>query len=526
MSKVVSMDVALDLIQDGAVLASSGFAVAGTSESVFKALGERYAKTAHPKGLTGIFCASQGNAEGQGYDHIAQDGMISKIIGGHFGLCPGLQQYIAQNKCQAYNFSIGVMSAIFRDAIQGKPGELTKVGLRTFIDPRLQGGRVNDVTKEDLVKVVELEGEEYLYYPVPKFDVAIIRGTTADEKGNISMEHEATPLEMRTIAMAVKATGGKVICQVKYVAAAGSLTADQVNIPGMFVDAVVVSPAPFEEHRQTKAYYYEPSWAGHTIVPMAAIPPLPLDVRKVMARRSAMELIPDAIINLGIGVPEGVAVVAAEEGFGDQLTMTCESGIFGGIPGGGGAFGAGQNASGIIDMRTMFDFYDGGGLDLTVLGLAEVNQRGDINVGRFGPKTPGCGGFTNISQNTHKVVFCGSFTAGGLQLEIGGGKLAIIKEGQNRKFVKGVQQITFSGEYGASIGQDVLYVTERAVFRLTANGLMLIEIAPGVDLQKDVLGQMEFQPIISNELKLMDERIFRKEKMGITWPDAGINPAG
>lgn len=515
MSKVVSMEEALDLIQDGAVLASSGFAVAGTSESILKALGERYAETGHPKGLTGVFCASQGNAEGQGYDHLARDGMIAKVIGGHFGLCPGLQQYIAQNKCQAYNFSIGVMSAIFRNAIQGKSGELTKVGLRTFIDPRLQGGRINDVTREDLVKVVQLEGEEYLYYPVPKFDVAVIRGTTADENGNISVEHEATPLEMRTIAMAVKATGGKVICQVKYVAAGGTIPASQVNIPGMFIDAVVVSPNPFEEHRQTKAYYYEPSWAGHTTVPMAAIPPLPLDVRKVLARRSAMELVPNAIVNLGIGVPEGVAVVAAEEGFGDQLTMTCESGIFGGIPGGGGAFGAGQNASGIIDMRTMFDFYDGGGLDLTVLGLAEVNRRGDINVGRFGPKTPGCGGFTNISQNTHKVVFCGSFTAGGLELKIGDGTLTIVKEGRNRKFVKEVQQITYSGEYGASIGQDVLYVTERAVFRLTDKGLLLIEIAPGVDLQKDVLGQMDFQPLVSDSLHDMDERIFRGEKMNL-----------
>jgi len=516
MSKVVSIDEALDLIQDGAVLASSGFAVAGTAESMFKALGERYAKTGHPRGLTSVFCASHGNGEGQGYDHLAQDGMIAKIIGGHFGLCPKLQKYIADNKCQAYNFSIGAMTAIFRNAIQGKPGELTKVGLRTFIDPRLEGGRINSVTKEDIVKVVELDGEEYLYYPVPKFDVAILRGTTGDENGNISLEHEASPMEMRTIAMAVKATGGKVIFQVKYAAKGGSMTADQVAIPGSFVDAVVVSPNPFEEHRQTKSYYYEPSWSGHTNVPMAAIPPLPLDVRKVMARRSAMELVPNAIVNLGIGVPEGVAVVAAEEGFGDQLTLTCEDGIFGGIPGGGGAFGAGQNADSLFDMRTMFDFYDGGGLDLTVLGLAEINQRGDINVSRFGPKVPGCGGFTNISQNTRRVVFCGSFTAGGLELEIGNGKLTIVKEGKNKKFVKQVQQITYSGEYGASIGQDVIFVTERAVFRLTKEGIMLTEIAPGVDLQKDVLDQMEFTPLISDNLKLMDERIFCEEKMGLT----------
>ena len=516
MSKIVSMDTALDLIRDGAVVGTSGFMIAGTPESVFRAMGERYAETGHPRDLTCVFCASQGNAEGQGYDHLAQDGMIAKIIGGHFGLTPKLGKYMAENKCQAYNYPLGVVAGIFRAAIQQRPGELTKVGLKTFVDPRLEGGKINAVTTEDLVKVVEFEGEEWLWYPTPKFDVAIIRGTTGDEDGNITIEHEPVNLEMRTIAMAVKACGGKVIVQVKNAVRAGSLTADRVEIPGIFVDAVVVSPDPIEEHRQTKAYFYDPSMSGHINVPVDSIPPLPLDVRKVLARRAAMELTPHAVINLGIGVPEGVAVVAAEEGFGDQLTMTTESGVMGGIPCGGGAFGAGQNALGILDMRTMFDFYDGGGLDMTVLGLAEVNAKGDINVGRFGPKTPGCGGFINISQNTGKVVFCGSFTSGGLELEIGNGALHIIREGRNRKFVETVQQVTYSGEYGASIGQEVLYVTERAVFRLTRAGIVLTEIAPGVDLQKDVLDQMGFLPILSKDLKQMDPRIFQAEKMGLT----------
>ena len=516
MSKIMSMENALDLIHDGAVIGSSGFMIAGTAESIFKALGERYAQTGHPRDLTCAFCASQGNNEGQGYDHLTQDGMIKTVIGGHFGLTPALGRYIAENKCQAYNFPLGVMAGIFRAAIQQRPGEMTKVGLKTFVDPRMEGGRINEVTTEDLVKVVEFEGEEWLWYPVPKFDIAIIRGTTGDEDGNITMEHEAVNLEMRTIAMAVKACGGKVIVQVKNAVRAGSLTADKVEIPGIFVDAVVVSPDPLVEHRQTKAYFYDPSMSGHINVPVDSIPPLPLDVRKVLARRAAMELKPHSVINLGIGIPEGVAVVAAEEGFGDQLTMTTESGILGGIPCGGGAFGAGQNALGILDMRTMFDFYDGGGLDMTVLGLAEVNAKGDINVGRFGPKVPGCGGFINISQNTHKVVFCGSFTSGGLELEIGGGKLQILKEGRNRKFVERVQQVTYSGEYGASIDQDVTYVTERAVFKLTRDGLVLTEIAPGVDLERDVLGQMGFRPIIAEDLKEMDARIFQAEKMGWT----------
>lgn len=516
MSKIVSMDAALDLIQDNAVIGSSGFVMAGTAESVFKALGERYARTGHPKNLTGVFCASQGDGAGLGYDHLAQDGMIGTIIGGHFGLTPKLGKYMADSKCLAYNFPLGVMAALFRDAIQQRPGELTKVGLKTFVDPRLEGGRMNSATTQDLVKVVEFEGEEWLWYPTPKFDVAILRGTTADEDGNITIEHEPVSLELRTIAMAVKACGGKVIFQVKHAVRAGSLTADRIEIPGTFVDAVVVSPNPMEEHRQVKTCFYDPSMSGHINVPVDSIPPLPLDVRKVLARRAAMELRPHSVINLGIGVPEGVAVVAAEEGFGDQLTMTTESGVLGGIPCGGGAFGAGQNAMGVLDMRTMFDFYDGGGLDMTVLGLAEVNAKGDINVGRFGPKNPGCGGFINISQNTQKVVFCGSFTAGGLELEIGNGELRIVKEGRNRKFVEQVQQVTYSGEYGASIGQDVLYVTERAVFKLTREGIVLTEIAPGVDLQKDVLDQMGFRPILSEELKPMDSRIFRAEKMGLT----------
>lgn len=514
MSKIVSMDAALDLIQDNAVIGSSGFVMAGTAESVFKALGERYAKTGHPKNITGVFCASQGDGVDQGYNHLAQDGLIGTIIGGHFGLTPKLGAYMSQNKCKAYNYPLGVMAALFRDAIQQRPGEMTKVGLKTFVDPRLEGGRINAVTTENQVKVVEFEGEEWLYYPTPKFDIAIIRGTAADEKGNVTIEHEAVKLEMRTIAMAVKACGGKVIVQVKHIAAPGSLTADRVEIPGTFIDAVVVCPDPTAEHRQTVGAFYDPSMSGHMNVPMESIPPLPLNVRKVLARRAAMELRPNSVVNLGIGVPEGVAVVAAEEGFGDQLTLTTESGILGGVPCGGGAFGAGQNAMGILDMRTMFDFYDGGGLDMAVLGLAEVNQKGDINVGRFGPKTPGCGGFINISQNTRKVVFCGAFTSGGLELEIGGGKLHIVKEGSNRKFVAQVQQVTYSGEYGASIDQDVTYVTERAVFKLTREGLVLTEIAPGVSLEKDVLGQMDFKPIVSKDLAIMDARIFTDGKMG------------
>ncbi|MDR1798081.1 MAG: hypothetical protein LBR44_11745 [Clostridiales Family XIII bacterium] len=515
MSKIVSMENALDLFGDGAVFASSGFVLIGTSESVLKALGERYAATGHPKGLTCVFGASHGDYTGVGDDHLAQDGMIAKIVGGHFGLTPALGEYIAAGKCQIYNYPLGVMAHLFRATIAQEPGILTKVGIKTFVDPRLEGGRLNAATTENEVKLVELNGEEWLWYPTRKLDIGLVRGTCADEDGNVTIEHEASKLDMRTIAMAVHACGGKVIVQVKHVVKAGSLTADQIEIPGTFVDAVVVCPEPLTEHKQTRDIFYDPSLSGHRNVPLASIPPLALDVRKVLARRAAMELIPNAVINLGIGIPEGVAVVAAEEGFGDQFTLTTESGILGGIPCGGGAFGAGQNAIGVFDMCTMFDFYNGGGLDMSVLGLAEVNAKGDINVGRFGPKSPGCGGFINISQNTPKIVFCGSFTSGGVELAIGDGTLRVVREGRNRKFVEELQQVTYSGEYGAQIGQDVTYVTERAVFRLTENGIELTEIAPGVDLEKDVLGQMGFRPLIAKDLKSMDAAIFREEKMGL-----------
>lgn len=517
MSKIMTAAEAVGLIQDGDVIAASGFILAGAAETLFKNLGERYKNTKHPSGLTLVFAASAGcgGKGGMGHDHLCQDGMISKVIGGHFGLAPQLGKYIAENRCEAYNFPLGVMTALYRAAVQNRKGELSKVGLGTFCDPRLEGGRLNSVTKKDIIRVENFDGEEWLYYPVPEFNVALIRGTTGDEDGNITADHEISKFELRDIAMAVHACGGKVIVQVKDIAAKGTLTADKIEIPGTFVDAVVVAEDAVNEHKQTKAGYYDSSMSGHINIPVGAIKPLKLDVRKVIARRCSMFLVPDAVVNLGIGVPEGVSAVASEEGLGNQLTLTTESGLLGGIPCGGEAFGASQNAIGHLTMRNMFDFYDGGGLDLTVLGLAECNAKGDINVSRFGVKVPGAGGFINISQNTRKVVFCGSFTAGGLELEIGDGTLKIIKEGKNRKFIERVQQITYSADYGVSNAQEVYYVTERAVFKLTENGIMLTEIAPGVDLEKDILGQMEFKPVIADELKLMDSRIFREEKMGL-----------
>ena len=514
MNKLKSMNEALDLIQDGDTVASSGFVLGVLPDSVMKAIGERFDQTGHPRDLTWVHCASQGT-KGCGLDYVAKPGLIRRDIGAHFGLTPNLGEIISSEQCEAYNFPQGVLVNMYRAAIQGQKKILSKVGLRTFVDPRLEGGKMNSVTKEELVKLVELEGEEYLYYQIPDYDIGIIRGTTADPEGNITVEHEPCKMEILQLAMGVKARGGKVIVQVKHLSN-DIFTADRILIPGQFVDAVVVSPNPEQEHRQSCAYFYNASYSGHFNVPLDSIPPLDMSVRKVLVRRAAMELKPQSVINLGIGIPEGVAAVAAEEGFADELTMTAENGMFGGVPGNGPLFGNGLNLKGVFDMGSMFDFYDGGGLDLAVLGLAEVNANGDINVGRIGKKCPGCGGFINITQNTHNLIFCGTFTSGGADIEISDSKLNIKKEGRIKKFVGDVQQITFSADFGRMNGQNVLYVTERAVFRLTEKGLMLTEIAPGVDLEKDILQQMGFKPLIAEDLKLMDERIFRDEPMGLT----------
>ena len=501
MSKVKTMSEALDLIQDGAVLATTGFVHWALPDEVFKAIEDRFLETGHPANLECVFTGSAG-LNGTGYDRLGHKGLIGKVIAGHIGLTPNIPALINANECQAYNFPLGVIAELFRCSTQGRKGLMTKVGLRTFVDPRLEGGKMNAVTTEDLVKVVEFDGEEWLYYPTPKFDIAIIRATTADKDGNLSLEHESGRLDPKNVAMAVRAAGGKVIAQVRYISDT-KLPAASVEVPGYFVDAVVESKEPEKYHRMTTNIFFDKKYCGMIDAPADALKPLPLNVRKVIARRCAMELTPASLVNLGIGIPELVATVAGEEGFAQEMTLTSEDGIVGGMPGSGDLFGAGLNASATVTMPEIFDIYNGGNLDLAVLGLAEVNQKGDNNVGKFGPKIPGCGGFINISQSTPKVVFCGAFTAGGTKYEIGNGELHVIQEGKAKKFVKKVQQVTYSGEYGASVGQKVLYVTERAVFELTKDGLVLIEKAPGVDLQKDILDQLPFRPKIAGELKVM-----------------------
>lgn len=512
MSKVVDVHTAVGHIKHDDTVVWSTAGLCGFAEDVAAALEARFLETGAPRNLTVAHSCGCGDGKAKGMSHLGHKGLIKRLVSGHTGLAPRMGELILENKIEAYLLPQGVMAHLWRHIAGKTPGVISKVGLDTFVDPRLEGAKANTATTEDLIKRIELEDEEWLMYRTFPVDVAVIRATTADERGNLTLEREAVFLEQLSMAQAAKNSGGIVIAQVEYLAQVGTLHPQKVKIPGDLVDYVVVAKS--ENHTQTMTTYFNPALSGDLKMPLGGIKPLPLDARKVIARRAALELVPGGVVNLGIGMPEGVSSVAAEEGVSDLMTLTTELGTYGGVPASGGDFSTAYNAEAIIDHGYQFDFYDGGGLDVCFLGLAQTDHKGNLNVSKFGKKVVGPGGFINISQNARKVVFCGTFTNGS-KIEIVDNRINIREEGNRQKFVDQVDQITFSGRYAQKTGKPVLYITERCVFELIDGEITLTEIAPGIDIKRDIFSAMEFIPKVSPDLKEMPAELFKEQWGGL-----------
>jgi propionate CoA-transferase len=511
--RLVTADEAASLVADGdTILIGGSGAGHSVPDTIIGAIGKRFLAEGAPRNLTTVHPVGLGDRANRGIGHLAHKGLLKRVVCGTLVDSPPVERMAAADEVEAYTLPQGCLSQLTREMAAGRPGLVTHVGLHTFVDPRLGGGKQSKCATEDLVELTRIGGKDYLFFKPFHIDIALVRGTTADEDGNITMEHEAVFGEMISMAQAARRAGGIVIAQVKRTARRGTLPAKQVKIPGMLVDLIVVDPA------QTQTFFtvHDPAYAGELKVPLTNITPLPFSVRKIVARRAALELFSGAICNLGSGISTGIASLAAEEQAIDDVVLTNEQGLIGGAPATGNEPGAGRNYQAMVDQPYQFDFYDGGGLDLAFLSFAEVDEACNVNVSRFGDKIVGPGGFINISQNAKTMIFSGTFTAGGLDISWPNGTTKIAREGNEKKFVSTVEQVTYSGALAAQNGQRALYVTERAVFtRNDAGRLELIEVAPGIELERDIFAHMKFRPAVSPSLREMDARIFRPEPMGL-----------
>ncbi|HEY3522959.1 MAG TPA: CoA-transferase [Candidatus Limnocylindrales bacterium] len=515
---MISVRDAVGLVRDGStVLIAGSGAGHALPQRFIDELASVYAAEGRPRDLTTVRVVGIGDFADRGFSQLALPGLMRRTIGSNIGNEPRLGALVEANELEAYSFPQGVLSQLMREIAAGRPGLVTGVGLGTYVDPRQTGGRQNARTTEDLVEVVTLRGREWLLFHAFPIDVAVIRGTTADEDGNLTMEGEAIPGEMFSMASAARNSGGIVIAQVRQLASRGSLRMRDVKVPGALIDHVYVDPDQWQTYITRDSPYY----SGAMRRPPADEPPLPLDVRKVIARRSLLEFPPGAICNLGFGISQMIGRVAWEEGITDRLVLTVEQGIFGGVPVAGNEGGAGFNYQAMIDQPYMFDFYDGGGLDIASLSFAEVDAEGNVNVHAFEGRIRGPGGFPNISARTPRINFVGTLTARGLELGIDGG-IRIVRDGSLQKFVPQVREISFNGRLARERGQQVRYITDRAVFALADDGLELIEVAPGVDVERDVLDRMGFRPRVVEGLRTMDARLYATGPMGLA-ADFGVN---
>ena len=520
MNKVISRQEAAGLVQDGMTLGLLGFVTLSVPEDLLASLEERFLAEGHPRDLNVFYTSAIGDGGEHGANHLAHEGLVRRMVGAHVGLAPKLNSLITGDKIETFCAPQGVLVHMCRALAGHKCGVITHVGLKTYCDPEVEACCFNDAARRahaegrGIVKSIEVDGRRLLHYKLSPPDVCFIKATYGDSRGNLSMEKEGLFLEQLEMAMATKNNGGIVIAQVDTLVEDNTLDPRSVKVHGHFVDYVVVGRPEYSRQHYFDDTPYHPEWTGEVKVPMAALEPMELGIRKIIARRGALELRKNCLVNLGFGMPDGVAAVAGEEGVAGEITLSIESGTLGGVPAPGNGCGASANVEGIIKHTEIFDGYDGGSIDIAYLGAAQIDRRGNVNVSKFAGRMTGPGGFINITQNAKKVVYCGTFTAGGLKLGVADGKLQILQEGRDKKFLKQVEQVTFSGEYAVEKGQPVLYITERAVFALTPEGVELKEIAPGIDMQKDVLDQMDFAPIV-RDVKTMDSRIFQAGPMGL-----------